>query len=100
MSASTHETTVSALRRLAGLEGMELVMRRNDIDIVLAASDSTLVAYSAWAGWPVATVPLGNWDKNGQPWGMFALARTEGDLVRFMAGWEKAGMDGVQRRCV
>lgn len=49
--------------------------REQDLDIVLSASDARLISFSTCAGWPVATVPVGNMAKNDQPWGFFALAR-------------------------
>lgn len=71
-------------------------MRLHDLDIVLSSSDSALIAFSACAGWPVATVPVGNLSKTGQPWGFFALARNgEMDLLmRFITGFH-AYFDGV-----
>lgn len=54
---------------------MAKLMRESNFDIVLSASDAVLISFSSWAGWPVATVPVGNLSKNGQPWGMFALSR-------------------------
>lgn len=50
-------------------------MRTQNLDIVLSASDASLIAFSACAGWPAATVPVGNLSKNDQPWGFFALPR-------------------------
>lgn len=68
---------------------MGKVMDEHGLDVVLAASESRLVTYAGCAGWPIATVPLGNLEKNGQPIGMFAIARAgrEDVLLRFMAGW-------------
>lgn len=86
-----HQAAVKALSRLAGPDGMDKIMREKKIEIVLAPSDSTLVSYAACAGWPIATVPIGNLEKNGEPYGMFALARhgREDILLRFMAAWHK-----------
>lgn len=89
MTPSTHLAAVSELRRLAREEGLARLMREQDFDIVLSASDASLVSFSASAGWPVATVPVGNLAKNGQPWGFFALPR-DGKmslLMRFMKGF-------------
>lgn len=86
MTKEKHDAAVTAIRKLAREEGMAKFMRDQDLDIVLSSSDATLITFSACAGWPVATVPVGNLDMNGQPWGMFALARN-GDvdmLMRFM----------------
>ncbi|KAJ0119828.1 hypothetical protein J7T55_014033 [Diaporthe amygdali] len=86
MTKEKHDAAAAALRRLAREEGMAQLMRDQDLDIVLSSSDATLISFSACAGWPVATVPVGNLTKNGQPWGFFALAR-DGSvdvLLRFM----------------
>lgn len=88
MSPSTHDEAVSALRKLAR-ETVEATMRSHGVNIVLAASDSNLIGYSSWAGWSVATVPLGNLAKNGQPFGFSAIAR-DGRvdlLLRFMSAF-------------
>lgn len=65
---------------------MAKLMRESNLDIVLSASDASLIGFSSCAGWPVATVPVGNLSKNGQPWGMFVLARDGNTdlLLRFM----------------
>ncbi|PQK12738.1 hypothetical protein BB8028_0003g13530 [Beauveria bassiana] len=89
---------VTRLRHLAGDNGISDIMRRNgDLDIVLSSSECQLVTYAACAGWPCATVPLGNWRKNGQPYGMFALSKNgdEKTLLRFVCAWGKA-FDGTQ----
>lgn len=62
---------------------MAKYMYRNDLDIVLSSSDEKLITFSAYAGWPVATVPVGNLSKNNQPWEMFALAR-DGSVDRLL----------------
>ncbi|EGX94310.1 amidase, putative [Cordyceps militaris CM01] len=89
---------VPRLRHLAGNNGMSEVMRRSgDLDIVLSSSECQLVTYAATAGWPCATVPLGNWRKNGQPYGMFALSKDgeEETLLGFVSAWGKV-FEGVQ----
>ncbi|TQV94633.1 hypothetical protein V2A60_005656 [Cordyceps javanica] len=92
------QNIIPRLRHLAGDNGMSEVMRRSgDLDIVLSSSECQLVTYAAAAGWPCATVPLGNWRKNGQPYGMFALSK-DGDeetLLRFVSAWGRV-FDGVQ----
>jgi len=86
ISAEKHDAAAAALRRIAQEDGMAKLMREQDLDIILSGSDAELISFSACAGWPVATVPVGNLTKNGQPWGMFVLPR-DGRLdllVRFM----------------
>jgi amidase len=86
MTEEKHDVAVSALRQLARNGSMAKYMHEHDLDIVLSSSDATLISFSACAGWPIATVPVGNLTENDQPWGMFALAR-DGcvhTLLRFM----------------
>ena len=91
MSESTRLETAAALRTLAGPEGIGKVMAEHGLDIVLAPSDSTLVTFAACAGWPIATVPLGRFEKNGQPYGFFVMAQDgrEDLLFRFIGGYHK-----------
>ncbi|ROV92149.1 hypothetical protein VSDG_07550 [Cytospora chrysosperma] len=86
MLPEKHDAAAAAIRRLAKEDGMAKLMRHRNLDIILSASDSSLIGFSACAGWPVATVPVGNLSKNGQPWGMFVLARDGNTdlLLRFM----------------
>ncbi|KAK5995221.1 putative amidase [Cladobotryum mycophilum] len=90
MKAETATAVVPELRRLAGPDGMGKLMSEHGLDIVLTASESTVVGYAACAGWPIATVPLAKLHKNGQPYGMFVLAKEETVLLRFMKAWQKA----------
>ncbi|KAB5566751.1 amidase-like protein [Coniochaeta sp. 2T2.1] len=91
MTESTRLETVTALRTLAGPQGIGKVMAEHDLDIILAPSDSTLVSFAACAGWPIATVPLSRWEKNGQPYGFFVVARDgrQDLLFKFMGGYHK-----------
>lgn len=91
MTEATRLETVTSLRTLAGPEGIGKVMREQNLDIVLAPSDSTLVSFSACAAWPIATVPLGRLVKNGQPYGFFAMSRDgcEELLFRFMGAYHE-----------
>lgn len=77
---------------------MAAYMRSQKLDIVISASDASLITFSSWAGWPVATVPVGNLSKNDQPWGFLALPR-DGRLdllTRFMQGFHDS-FEGVRR---
>lgn len=86
MTEEKHDIAVSAVRQIAREESMAKYMREHDLDIVISSSDANLISFSACAGWPVATVPVGNLSKNDQPWGMYALARdgSVDTLFRFM----------------
>ncbi|ROV91721.1 hypothetical protein VPNG_09964 [Cytospora leucostoma] len=75
MTPERHDMAAAKLRSLAKESGMAKMMRERGIDIIISASDASLISFSSCAGWPVATVPIGNLSKNGQPWGFFVLAR-------------------------
>jgi amidase len=75
MTPRLHEETLAHVRRVGGPEGLEKLMDEQALDVVLTGSDSMIVAYAAWLGWPVGTFPVGTRNRYGQPWGMFAVAR-------------------------
>ena len=76
---------------------MEKFMRENDIEMVVSSSDCGLVSFTSGAGYPSATVPLGNQD-DGSPFGLFLLVKDgrEDLLFRFMSAFE-ATMEGIKR---
>ncbi|KAI1420240.1 amidase signature enzyme [Xylaria sp. FL1777] len=86
MSEDRHQEVCRELRRLVVDGDLGKLMKEKGLDIIVAPSDSTLVSYSACAGWPIATVPLGRTESNGQPFGLFILAREnrEDTLLKFM----------------
>lgn len=91
MTEATRQETVVALRRIAGSDGLGKIMMEQQLDIILAPSDSMLVSFAACAGWPIATVPLSRLEKNGQPYGFFAVAvdGREDLLFGFMAAYHR-----------
>ncbi|UNI16392.1 Amidase [Purpureocillium takamizusanense] len=100
LSPDDHAATVAHLRHVAERETMGKAMNDANVDIVLSASDAQLVTFAACAGWPTAAVPLGRWTaRNGQPYGMFALARRgrEDVLLRFMVAWKRHDIGDVER---
>ncbi|KUJ14326.1 amidase-like protein [Mollisia scopiformis] len=82
-------TARSEIQRLAGKDGMEKYMTDNDLDLVVSSSDCSLISFTSCAGYPSATVPLGNLE-NGQPYGLFILARENREdlMFRFMSAFE------------
>lgn len=79
MTPQLHAETLDHIRRVAGPLGMEKIMDEHGLDVIITNSDSMIVAYAAWLGWPIGTFPVGTLDRNGQPWGMFVLARKGGE---------------------
>ncbi len=100
---------VIELKRIA-TESIDTLMDEHGIEIIAAPSDSTLVSFAACSGkclgflaynltdsqpgYPIATVPLGNVESNGQPFGLFLLAKAnhENVLLKFMSLYEGAGV--------
>lgn len=78
------------LKRIAGQDGMGKFMAENDLDLIVSSSDSSLVSFAAYAGWPSGTVPLGQL-KTSLPYGLFVLARAGEDekIFQFMSAFEK-----------
>ncbi|KAK3317045.1 amidase signature domain-containing protein [Apodospora peruviana] len=61
------------------------------VNIIAAPADSALCVHAAAAGYPIATVPLGQLGYNGRPFGLCLVARAIGEekLLRFMAAYER-----------
>ncbi|KAL3299934.1 amidase-like protein [Colletotrichum asianum] len=89
MTDDERQAAVSDIRRLAGTDGLGKAMREAQVDVIVSASDSIVVGFAGAAGWPIATVPLGNLETNGQPFGLFVTApeRREDLLFRFMGAF-------------
>ncbi|KAH9225423.1 hypothetical protein K456DRAFT_1776035 [Colletotrichum gloeosporioides 23] len=89
MTEDEHQAAVSEVRRLAGIDGLGRAMREAQLDVIVSASDSIAVGFAGAAGWPIATVPLGNLETNGQPFGLFVTAPEgrEDLLFRFMGAF-------------
>ncbi|KAK1753888.1 Glutamyl-tRNA amidotransferase subunit A, mitochondrial [Echria macrotheca] len=79
------------LRREAK-ERLDRVFANEGVNLIAAPSDSPLCIHAAAAGYPVATVPLGQLRYNGRPFGLCLLAKEheEASILQFMAAYEKA----------
>ena len=87
MTPEFHDTAIKSIQRKAGSEGLERIMKENDIDILITNSSSALCGFTAYLSWPIATIPVGwEFEENGQPCGVFVAAKkgSEGLLLRFM----------------
>ncbi|KAJ3579509.1 hypothetical protein NPX13_g1053 [Xylaria arbuscula] len=91
MTEDRHKEVCNELQRLVVEGELGNMMKNTGLDIMLAPSDSTMVSYAACAGWPIATVPLSRTESNGQPFGLFALARENREdlLLKFMQVFER-----------
>ncbi len=68
-------------------------MREKNVNIIVGLSDCALFLLASLAAYPIAAVPYGNVDFEGnhRPYGLFALASEHQDalLVEFMSAWER-----------
>ncbi|KAK7726495.1 hypothetical protein SLS63_007656 [Diaporthe eres] len=69
---------------------LEPVFHDNGINIIAAPADSSLCIHAAAAGYPIATVPLGQLSYNQRPFGLCLMARDgyEEALLQFMHLYE------------
>ncbi|KAK3395178.1 amidase signature domain-containing protein [Podospora didyma] len=76
--------------RTLGKEILDEVFDEKGITIIAAPADSPLCIHAAAAGYPIATVPLGQLKYNGRPFGLCLVAKAhqEETLLRFMAAYE------------
>jgi len=89
------EENVSRVRRelrKLGIEVLDAVMDEENLDLIVAPSDCSLVTLASAAAYPMAIVPLGELDYNGRPFGMCMLAKAhrEDKLFHFMTAYNEA----------
>ncbi|KAJ5916612.1 amidase signature enzyme [Penicillium tannophilum] len=67
------------------------LFEKEEINILAAPGDSSLCVHAAAAGYPVATVPIGQLHYNDRPFGLCLVAKAdeEENLLRFMGEYEK-----------
>jgi len=89
MSSEEYNTTLARVRAV-GLGGVEKALDENQVDVIMAPSDSRLVSVASAAGCPVANVPLGFARFNGRAHGLTAIVhpRDERALLQVMAAWQ------------
>jgi amidase len=63
----------------------------NGLNVIAAPADSSLCVHAAAAGYPIATVPLGQLRYNDRPFGLCLVSRAgdEEVLLQFMFVWSK-----------
>lgn len=77
--------------KAAGEETIDHTMKELEIDGIVGTMEMCLVGLASLAGYPCATIPLGVFEKSGQPLGFSLIARKheESKLLRVMAAYEK-----------
>jgi len=90
ITSSEYNEAKSLLQKNALREGLEKVMKQNNLDAVIGPSDGPLASIAAMCGSPVATMPLGRLELNGRPFGLSvtALPKQDTALFRVMSAFE------------
>ncbi|KAJ4862552.1 amidase domain-containing protein [Trichoderma breve] len=93
ISAAENAETLAFLRKLAGPDGIDRILKLFKLDAVASLADSPLSSVASAAGYPIATMPLGILDMNGRPFGisMTASKHQEKKLFQIMSAWETLG---------
>ncbi|KAJ5928417.1 amidase signature enzyme [Penicillium verhagenii] len=94
MNANESKTHIDQLKndlRKAARDILDACFEREKINVLAAPGDSSLCVHASAAGYPVATVPVGQLRYNGRPFGLCLVARAgeESTLLRFMEAYEK-----------
>ncbi|KAI0153300.1 amidase signature domain-containing protein [Xylariaceae sp. FL1272] len=86
-----HVAFLRAKGREVAQHALDDAFEQQGIDMIAAPTDSSLCVYAAQAGYPLATMPLGQLSYNNRPFGlcMVAKAGREESLLRFMAFYEE-----------
>ncbi|KAL6831996.1 amidase signature domain-containing protein [Trichoderma camerunense] len=76
--------------RQVGQQIINTAFDTQGVNLIVAPGDSSLCIHAAAAGYPIATVPVGQLRYNGRPFGLCILARANEEelLLRFMAAYE------------
>ncbi|KAJ5811051.1 Amidase [Penicillium robsamsonii] len=94
MAATEEKEQIDELKqslRRAARAILDDLFDKEKINILAAPGDSPLCVHASAAGYPVATVPIGQLRYNGRPFGLCLVARADEEetLLRFMAVYEK-----------
>ncbi|KAJ5746016.1 amidase signature enzyme [Penicillium odoratum] len=78
--------------RKAARDILDDVFEKEHVNILAAPGDSSLCVHASAAGYPIATVPIGQLRYNSRPFGLCLVARADEEetLLRFMGEYEKA----------
>ncbi|KAM5341687.1 hypothetical protein ACJ41O_014718 [Fusarium nematophilum] len=68
--------------------GVDKILEEYNLNIIMGPLESPLASIAAACGYPVAAMPLGYLDFNGQPHGLCAVARDEGLLIQLQSAFE------------
>ncbi|KAJ5789360.1 amidase signature enzyme [Penicillium psychrosexuale] len=94
MNTTEEEGKVDELKndlRKAARDILDDLFDKEKINILAAPGDSPLCRYASAAGYPIATVPVGQLRYNDRPFGLCLVAQADEEetLLRFMGMYEK-----------
>ncbi|KAF2191499.1 amidase signature enzyme [Zopfia rhizophila CBS 207.26] len=83
-------TAKQHLQTAGGREGLDLIFRDQQLDIIVSPGDAALSSLAAAAGYPTAACPLSALKLNGQPFGLTLTSppHTEHILLHFLTAYE------------
>lgn len=90
-----YQEALATYRRWTGAEGIETVMKDNNLTVLVMPTNESLARiYAALAGYPIVTVP-GGFTDNGLPWGLgfVGTAYSEPSLIRVAYPYEQLSQE-------
>ena len=107
ISTEEYKAHLQNARDTAKTRGVDQVLKRDQLDVVIGPADSQLTKIAAAAGnnalrdrnismelmhtgYPIASLPLGHLEYNGRGFGLLAIAgaNEEGKLFKVMSAWD------------
>ncbi|KAK3375563.1 amidase signature domain-containing protein [Lasiosphaeria ovina] len=89
-NTAEHIAKLKGELRAVGKRILDHVFDGEGVNLIIAPGDAPLCVHAAAAGYPVATVPVGQLKYNGRPFGLCLVARENDEerLLRFMTAYE------------
>ncbi|GAW23606.1 hypothetical protein ANO14919_131800 [Xylariales sp. No.14919] len=90
LSDKDHQKHVAHLRQVCRDDGIDFILRKYGVDVIVGPADSSITSLATGSGYPIAAMPLSYLSFNGRPIGLAALAGKNQDatLVKFLSAWE------------
>ncbi|KAM0418935.1 hypothetical protein ACHAPT_012093 [Fusarium lateritium] len=94
MNSSDDEERIRHLKqelRATAKQVLDEMFEKEQVNLIAAPGDSALCVHAAAAGYPLATVPVGQLRYNNRPFGLCLVgkANEEETLLQFMMAYEK-----------
>ncbi|RHZ70336.1 hypothetical protein CDV55_108201 [Aspergillus turcosus] len=90
ISPEEYEAHLQNVRDTGRRRGIDHILNKYGVDVIIGPADSQLTKIAAAAGYPIASLPLGFLDYNGRAFGMLAIAsaNNESKLIEVMSAWD------------